>query len=177
MILRKIESLGYFPFYIAIFPTCWHNFCNLFDMNRLIYIFLYWMFVCLSISAQSNHNPKRTPIDVAYKQTEMLVRELNITDSLLRDQLFNIHFKYALLHSESNTRADILHMMQQIINNLQNILTPEQFTHFMNSRVNHLPRFTQSSHNRINLFSSEDSLSSPTSTKAHTPSVPQESQP
>lgn len=135
------------------------------------------MFVCLSISAQSNHNPKRTPIDIAYKQTEMLVRELNITDSLLRDQLFNIHFKYALLRSENNTRADILHMMQQIINDLQHILTPEQFTHFMNSRVNHLPRFTQSSHNHINLYSSEDSLLSPTSTKGYTPSVPPDSQP
>jgi hypothetical protein len=135
------------------------------------------MFVCLSISSQSNHDPKRTPVDIAYKQTEMLVRELNITDSLLRNQLFNIHFKYALLRGENNTRADILRMMQQIINDLQHILTPEQFAHFMNSRVNHLPRFTQSLHNRINLHSSEDSLSSPTSTKAHTRSVPPESLP
>jgi hypothetical protein len=146
-------------------------------MNRFFFIFWCCIFVCLSISSQSNHDPKRTPVDIAYKQTEMLVRELNITDSLLRNQLFNIHFKYALLRGENNTRADILRMMQQIINDLQRILTPKQFAHFMNSRVNHLPRFTQSLHNRINLHSSEDSLSSPTSTKAHTRSVPPESLP
>ena len=146
-------------------------------MNRFFYILGYCMFMCLSIYAQSDHDPKRTPLDIAYKQTEMLVRELNITDSLLRDQLFNIHFKYALQRSENNTRSEILSLMQQIINDLQNILTPEQFTLFMNSRINHLPRFTQSSHNRINLNLSAISLSSPTSTKAHTPSLPPDTLP
>ena len=146
-------------------------------MSRIIYIFWCCMCVCQWISAQNKLDPQRTPIDIAYKQTEMLVRELNITDSLLRDKLLDIHFKYALMRDKNNTRADILNMMQQIINDLQSIFSPEQFAHFMNSRVNHLPRFTQSSHNRINLHSSEDSLSRPTSTKEYTPPAPQGSLP
>ena len=35
--------------------------------------------------------PRRTAEDIARKQTEMLVRELNIQDSIIRDTLFHLH--------------------------------------------------------------------------------------
>ena len=120
-----------------------------FRMNRIIYIFIYIFLLSLPILAQHPRYPQRTPKDIAHKQTEMLVRELNITDSLLRDTLFHLHLKYALLRKETNTRSEILLHMQQIINELQNILSPEQFAVFMNRQVQTTPRYPQAQHNRL----------------------------
>lgn len=78
------------------------------------------------------HHPQRTPEDIARKQTEMLMRELNITDDDMRETLFIIHLKYAELRKSSNTRAEILECMKLAIEELKKVLTPEQFNLFMN---------------------------------------------
>ena len=66
--------------------------------------------------------PRRTAEDIARKQTEMLVRELNIQDSIIRDTLFHLHLKYAYKREISNTRAEAMQYMQEINTELQNIL-------------------------------------------------------
>jgi hypothetical protein len=78
------------------------------------------------------HHPQRTPEDIARKQTEMLMRELNITDNEMRETLFKIHLKYAEQRKANNTRAEILKCMQLIQEELKQVLTPEQFDMYMN---------------------------------------------
>lgn len=95
--------------------------------------------------AQRHATPRRTAEDIAHKQTEMLVRELNITDSVLRDTLFRLHLKYAEQQFVSNTRNEALQRMLLIQEELRSILSAEQYEAFMNrqldthSRLPHQP--------------------------------------
>ena len=98
------------------------------------------MSISLSIGAQEQFSPKRTAMDIARKQTEMLVRELGITDSLLHEALFHMHLKYATLRDISNTRNEAIQRMIQMQEELKHILSPEQFAAFMNRQVEHHPR-------------------------------------
>ena len=109
-------------------------------MIRSFYISLVLLALSLSMVAQKSVQPRRTAADIAQKQTEMLVRELNITDSVLRDILFHMHLKYATLRDISNTRNEAIQRMIQMQEELKDILSPEQFAAFMNRQVEHHPR-------------------------------------
>ena len=109
-------------------------------MIRSFYISLVLLALSLSMVAQKSIHPRRTASDIAQKQTEMLVRELNITDSILRDTLFHMHLKYATMRNISNTRNEAMQRMIQMQEELRHILTPEQFAAFMNRQVEHHPR-------------------------------------
>ena len=129
-------------------------------MMRTIYIFCFMM-VILPLAAQDYH-PQRTAADIARKQTEMLVRELDITDSVLRDTLFRMHLKYALKRQdESYTRADILKCMQLIQEELKSILSTEQYEAFMNRQLNHEPRSPQTPCNWISPHPHHDGAAPP----------------
>ena len=105
--------------------------------------------VSICFFAQKHHYPQRTAVDIASKQTEMLVRELNIQDSVLRDTLFRMHLKYAKLCSISQTHEEIMQYILQMQDELKNILSPEQFIIFINRQMETRPRFPHSSCNRI----------------------------
>lgn len=104
-------------------------------MKQLLVIF----FSCLSIASIMAQPPQRTALDVARKQTDMMVRELHIADTLVIDTLFRLHLKYAQLRERSNTRADAMKYLQMANKELQSILTPEQYNRFMNQQINHAP--------------------------------------
>ena len=111
---------------------------------------LFFLVVVLPLIAQNHHHPRRTAADIARKQTEMLVRELHITDSVLRDTLFRMHLKYAEMRNDSTyTRADAIQCMILIQEELKQILSPEQFEAFMNRQLNHEPRSPQNPCNWI----------------------------
>ena len=111
-------------------------------MLRLWFI-LVGMVLALSLVAQKSLPPCRTAEDIAHKQTAMLVRELHITDSVLCDTLFRMHLKYAMLHNISHTRNEAIQRMVQMQEELKNILSPEQYSAFMNRQLNHTPRSPQ----------------------------------
>ena len=117
-------------------------------MIRYFYI-LSFLFVSLALLAQQDSQPQRTAADIALKQTEMLVRELGITDSVLHETLYLMHLKYAKLRELSNTRQEAIQRMQQMQDELKNILSPEQFIIFINRQMETRPRFPHSSCNRI----------------------------
>ena len=118
-------------------------------MKRVLYTIFVAM-ITISTYAQDHHPPKRTAEDIARKQTEMLVRELDITDSVMRDTLFRMHLKYALKRQDENyTRADILKCMQLIQDELKSILSAEQYEAFMNRQINQQPRTPQNPCNWI----------------------------
>ncbi len=75
---------------------------------------------------------QRTPEEEALKQTERLVRELNLHDSIRIDTLYKMHLKYANLRRKGLTRAQEMERMNAIIAELKLILTPREFDQFMN---------------------------------------------
>lgn len=79
--------------------------------------------------------PRRTDEERAMKQTEMLVRELNICDSLQRDTLYRIHLRYARSHEEVGSRQEAVERMNRLLSELKGILTPQQF-----ERLQAIPR-------------------------------------
>lgn len=79
--------------------------------------------------------PKRTPEDIARKQTSMLVRELNLRDSLVIDSIYRINVRHTKRRMQGLTRAEEIQGMQDFMVELQAILTPAQYDRFMNSKA------------------------------------------
>lgn len=75
---------------------------------------------------------QRTPEEEAIKQTERLVRELGIQDSVRIDTLYKMHLKYAHLRRTGLTRAQEMDRMNAIVSELKVLLTPNEFEQFMN---------------------------------------------
>ena len=119
---------------------------------------------------RAQERPQRTPEDIALKQTEMLMRELEIQDSVVRDTLFRMHLKFAQKRAISNTRAEALQYMQEANMELQQILTPEQYQQYMNQQVNYAPHRHRAPHNRITTIS-VDSVSTPPNDSAEAPRI------
>lgn len=145
-------------------------------MNRLVYIFCCLAFLSLTSRAQESNYPQRTARDIALKQTKMLVNELGITDTILCEQLFHLHLKYAQMRDISNTRNEVLQRMMQIQEELKQLLSPEQFAAFMNRQMNSNPRIPKPTCNWIAPHSQQHDTLSQSDTITHTPPVPQEFQ-
>lgn len=118
-------------------------------MMRLIYILCFLGLALLAWSQHRATHPRRTANDVAHKHTEMLVRELNITDTVLHDTIYRMHLKYAKMRTDSTSRAEILQIMLLIQEELKQILSPEQYDKFMNRQFNHDHRSANHPCNRI----------------------------
>lgn len=101
------------------------------------------------LAQTAEQHPQRTPEEIALKQTEMLVRELNITDSVQRDTIYGINLKYARMRVVSNTRAENLERLQQVTEDLRHVLTKEQFDRFMNRQVNTSSRYPRQAVGRM----------------------------
>jgi hypothetical protein len=107
------------------------------------------LLVITFVLSQAQDRPQRTPKDIARKQTEMMVRELGIQDSITRDTLYRMHLKFAQKRAISNTRAEAMLYMQEANEELKQILTHEQYQQFMDQQVNHEPHHPKSPYNRI----------------------------
>ena len=112
-------------------------------MRLLFFSLSLLAFYTMAYAQQSDeYNVRRTPEIIANKQTEMMVRELGITDSLMRDTLYRMHLKFARQREISNTRFEEAQRMQQVLAELKAILPPEKYNAFINKQV--IP-FTRSS--------------------------------
>lgn len=98
------------------------------------FFFLLAMAFCGMVAAQEPTAARlqRTPEEEAIKQTERLVRELGIQDSVRIDTLYKMHLKYAHLRRTGLTRAQEMDRMNAIVSELKVLLTPEEFEQFMN---------------------------------------------
>jgi hypothetical protein len=122
-------------------------------MKNLLFIFLLIAPMAI-LRGQTHPHYHRTPEDIARKQTERMLRELNIQDSVLRDTIYNLHLKFARRRAISYTRAEALQFMQEANAELQKILTPEQYQQFMNQQINHSSQRHTTPYNHI--ITSED---------------------
>ena len=142
------------------------------------YLLIFTFIVVALLATAQHHHPQRTATDIARKQTEMLVRELQITDSVLRDTLFRMHLKYAeKRQSENYTRADVLQCMLLMQEELKNILPTELYEAFMNRQLNHEPRAPQNPCNWIAPHSHHGERAPQASEAPDMPSPPSEHQP
>lgn len=90
------------------------------------------LFVGCLMAQEQNIRPQRTPEEEASKQTERLVRELGIRDSVRIDTIYRMHLKYAQIRQKGLTRGENMERMQSIYNELKHLLTPDEFERFMN---------------------------------------------
>ena len=116
-------------------------------MNRLLYITC--LLSCASVALAQTDMPQRTIEEVAMKQTEMLVRNLDITDSLVRDTLYRLHLKHARMRNPNATREEIHQRVLQFTAELKQILTPQQYNKFTTEQAAHKPRRPQPPLNRL----------------------------
>lgn len=86
----------------------------------------------LMLAQEQTVRPQRTPEEEASKQTERLVRELGIKDSVRIDTIYKMHLKYAQIRQKGLSRAENMERMQSIYNELKLLLTPDEFERFMN---------------------------------------------
>lgn len=110
--------------------------------------------------------PQRTPMEEALKQTMRLVRELGIHDSVRIDTLFKMHLKYAVKRQQGLTRAQNMERMQAITQELQNLLTQDEFERFMNHPAEK-PRRPHGA-NRMMPASEAPNAEAPNTPEAHT---------
>ena len=102
-------------------------------MKRLFLSFVFGVLLTgLVVAQEQNVRPQRTPEEEASKQTERLVRELGIKDSVRIDTIYRMHLKYARIRQKGLTRAENMDRMQSIYNELKQLLTPDEFERFMN---------------------------------------------
>jgi hypothetical protein len=104
-------------------------------MQKNLFSILTILLFSVSMSAQSSapeQRPQRTPEEEALKQTVRLTRELGIKDSIRIDTIYRMHLKYARFRQKGLTRAENMERMQAIYKELERLLTPEEFTRFMN---------------------------------------------
>lgn len=137
-------------------------------MIRILYILLFFTWTLFAIAQRSDNHPERTPEDFAQKHTEMLVRELNIADTAMRDTIYRMHLKYALQRTTSFTREDHIRVMRMILGELQQILSHEQYVVFINRKHHYAPRSHQRYCNWIAPHQYDDSLSLPIDTAGYT---------
>lgn len=89
------------------------------------------------------HKHQRTAEECAMKQTQMMIRELNISDSLQYRSLFDMNLKYARLRENGCTREQMMTNMIERNKELKQILTKEQYEAYMNRQVQAGPHHQQ----------------------------------
>ena len=97
-------------------------------MKRPLLIVL--LLVASFVLAQQDTQPRRTPEEVAQKQTERLQRDLELTQEQ-RDTIYRIHLKYALMRKPDEDREIVAQRIQKMKSELVDMLTPEQKDLFM----------------------------------------------
>ena len=110
----------------------------------LLIILLSGQLLAMAQSPQAT-KPMRTPEDEAHKMTEMLVRELSLTDSAQQDTLYKMHLKFARrrrLMKQNSHLSDSNHM-QALFQELRGILNEEQYQRFMTHLRSREPRHPQ----------------------------------
>lgn len=141
-------------------------------MRKCLSLFVVSLLFSTVLMAQEPTSARlqRTPEEEAAKQTERLVRELSIRDSVRIDTLYKMHLKYALLRRTGLSRAQEMERMNAIVADLKKLLTPEEFDRFMNHPAEQ-PRHPRGA-NRI----SAPGQAAPIGEAPHRPTPPTEHQ-
>lgn len=107
---------------------------------KRIYIFAICLTMAFAVAAQEEmRRPQRTPEQMADKQTEMMQRDLNLTQEQ-RDTVSSILLKYARMYKVNEDRDVRMLRMEFMQKELQQVLTEEQFLIYMQKVRDRGPR-------------------------------------
>lgn len=99
-------------------------------MSRVFYIILALLLSAAWPSAYAQESqvvPRRTAEERAMKQTEMLVRDLDIHDSLIRDTIYRVHLRYARQRDQADSRMETVECINRLLAELKGILSAKQY--------------------------------------------------
>ena len=88
---------------------------------KKLFLFLLSVLAVGWVQAQDVQDRRPSAEEKALKQTEMIVRELHIDDSVQYHQLFDMHLRYARQYEDGCTRAQWLEKMESMNKDLQTI--------------------------------------------------------
>ena len=111
-------------------------------MKNILLVLLLTVSSVVVMAQNDDFRPSRTPEEEALKQTEMLSRELSLSEQQ-RDTVYKIHLKYAIQRQISNTRAEGLARLNAMTQELLAVMTPEQREAFLNKQIEPHPRRMQ----------------------------------
>ena len=111
-------------------------------MKNILLVLLLTVSSVVVMAQNDDFRPSRTPEEEALKQTEMLSRELTLSEQQ-RDTVYKIHLKYAIQRQISNTRAEGLARLNAMTQELLAVMTPEQREAFLNKQIEPHPRRMQ----------------------------------
>ena len=94
---------------------------------RIVFVLFPVLLGALCFAQEQPSAPRRTAEELAMKRTEMLVRDLDIRDSMLRDTIYRIHLRYARSREEVGNRQEAVERMNRLLAELKGILTPHQY--------------------------------------------------
>ena len=118
-------------------------------MQRFGYISVCVCIMCLTLCGvcvygQDPFAPQpRTAEEIAAKQTEALVRDLDIRDKQQRDTIYAIHLKYARQRVPSETREQAVDRMNRLLAELKGVLSDEQYARLIARPRQQGPRRSQ----------------------------------
>ncbi len=135
-------------------------------MSRKMFIFTFLFAGAFMAFGQSPYI-RRTPEEMARKQTEMLVRDLGITDTLVRDTIYEVHLRFARMRHPNPTPEEVVQYRDSLSQALRGILTPGQYRLFLNSRNKPNPRYPQPPVNRFKCHPNDSCMQSPPSGTPH----------
>ncbi|MBQ7531053.1 MAG: hypothetical protein IJT12_05045 [Paludibacteraceae bacterium] len=123
-----------------------------------VHIFLLLALVASTLFAQESPVVlRRTAEERAMKQTEMLVRDLDIHDSLLRDTIYRVHLRYARRRDQATTRMEAVECINRLLLELKGILSPSQY-----ERLQSIPRRNGARGHRLETDSLAQDATQPT---------------
>lgn len=105
------------------------------SMRASMVAILLALFTSSSFAQDLQQHLRRTPEERAMKQTEMLVRDLSINDSLTRDTIYRVHLRYARSRERVQSRIEAIECMNRLFAELKCILTKSQY-----ERLQAIPR-------------------------------------
>ncbi len=111
----------------------WHEICSFISVKRYL-IIGFFLLLFSSLGAQETDVPQRTPEEEAMKQTELLQRELELSQEQ-HDTIYTIYLKYARLRRGSNTRQEALSRLNKMTEEILGVLTPHQRELFLNKQM------------------------------------------
>lgn len=117
-------------------------------VNRIVHVIMVVLFLigirALASAQEFNPTPRRTAEERAMKQTEMLIRDLNIQDSVLRDTIYRVHLRYARKRDQATNRTEVVECINSLLAELKDILTPAQYERLQTIPQRHGARVPQS---------------------------------
>lgn len=109
----------------------------------------------------------RTSEEVARKQTEMLTRDLDITDSLTRDTIYKVHLRFARMRHPNPTMEEMAQYRDSLTEAMRGILPPEQYQLFLERQAQYAPRYPQLQVNRFKCRPADSCTPPPPSGEPH----------